>query len=344
MKKIIASITAVALAFMQGNTVFASSSDKSSALSSIPCNPIMQAVTDSEDFGDIENFHELLNADDEVTAYCVDSEDGYVIYDECTVLEFSYSTSSPFENIEECYYFGPLNYYVKEGNEYVHIRTSQKIGASDAEASSDTYEEIKNETDLSVSDLSISTSTVEIQDYTITNHEQLRYSLSPFDYNTDNTCGSLALTIMMDYWHKYIDGYTLKSTYANDPYQLYTYLKTHIEPGASSAGYEGSTPDQIKNGYTSYSGNVLSSGRTKMSFDSNVGWGFVYSHITNNKPGIIGISNHPIYKEHWVVSSGVYHLVTDNGKLLPYYEINDGWGNNNVVLPQSYTDGYLYIS
>lgn len=59
---------------------------------------------------------------------------GYYIYDENSdkYLEMSDSAPSPYKSYStDLYYFGPLCYYVKSGNQYVHTITKESITEAD---------------------------------------------------------------------------------------------------------------------------------------------------------------------------------------------------------------------
>ena len=47
----------------------------------LPSNAIMQLVAENENMGEIKEFHNLFNANHQISAYCIDYENGYIIYD-----------------------------------------------------------------------------------------------------------------------------------------------------------------------------------------------------------------------------------------------------------------------
>lgn len=327
---------------MQTNGFIAADADSNLTLEDFPNNSILSLVWNTEDFGEINDFHKLLDFQDEVIAYCIDSEKGYIIYDKSTVIEFSTEATSPSSEIEDCYYFGPLDYYVKDGDTFVHIRTNDKVSKEDVHEESMNFQNLKAKEDVRVDNISSSIDVTESSFYslntsttinansvvtqnslpggTCTNKAQLSHPLATYDWNTDNTCGSLALTIIMDYGHKYWNNYTLKPTYANNRYSLYTYLKEHIQPEYHQAGYEGI------DGYNNYSSSVLSNGNKIAHYDDEVSWGFIFNQIKLGKPGSLLTHNHASFGNHWIITSGVYQVSNGQSGVINYYIVNDGWG------------------
>ncbi len=316
----------------------------------LPSNAIMQLVAENENMGEIKEFHNLFNANHQISAYCIDYENGYIIYDNDAVLEFSKEHSSPFLNKDNCFYFGPLNYYIESDTGFISLITSSTLKKNEAVELSNSFETKKAKLDKESVEANICNASSHLANNTragnIVNNVQLQYStILTSGWNSDNTCGSVALTIMMYYYHQHISGYSLYSNYSSNPYNLYMYLKTWIEPDSSNPGYIGSTGYTLKNGYNNYGVNTVNVGNKHAYYDNAdvMSWGFVYFQISQGEPGVLLLQSHPIYGNHWVVTIGVYQIMAGDGDHINYYRINDGWGNNSVVVPETWVDSYVYL-
>ena len=69
-----------------------------------------------------------------------------------------------------------------------------------------------------------------------------------------------------------------------------------------------------------------------------VNTGFIVSTVYNDEPYILGLNNHPTYKDHWVTGYGYMQ----NSSTVFYAIVNDGWGSTGVHLSMDYTDFIIY--
>lgn len=72
----------------------------------------------------------------------------------------------------------------------------------------------------------------------------------------------------------------------------------------------------------------------------------MYLFNTRKVPIILGLTQHPIYREHWTVAYGTYQImiVGYSTEIYYYYTVNDGWGRDGVQIAQSYTDWFIHLS
>ena len=74
-------------------------------------------------------------------------------------------------------------------------------------------------------------------------------------------------------------------------------------------------------------------------------WGMTYYNVNAlNTPVIAFLLNHPIYKTHWVVAYGTKLRYSGSKIIYKWYVVNDGWGNDNVVINSNYCAGIVYLT
>lgn len=308
--------------------------------------PHAQLIINYNDFGNIVGYHELMDSDNEVVAYCLDFENGYEIYDDYTVIEFSTENESPYIESGDAYYGGPLSYYEKVGTEYVGIISNEELNQNDFSEMSDTFAEksiqVEQNYDLEVTESDLMSRAL-VPDVNV----KLPGRMRTYNWNTDDTCGSLAATIMMFYYYDYISTNYLKNIYVSNPYDLYEFFKPKIEDEVNGV-YVGSDKDDMLEGLNDAYPKIRASStgvRKTVCLDVNPSWGFAYNLISNEKvPILLDLKNHPTYYEHWVVVHGVYRINPENGPSVNFHIVNDGWGNNDIRINHCYAESYVYFS
>lgn len=325
MKKIISTVLAFAIMGTMSTDVLAYSNE---SYYSVPS--MIQYTIENDNMGDIVNRHQLLNQENEQVATCLDCENGYIIYDvnDC-IIEYSQTAESPYANYDDIvYYGGPLEYVTEENGEFFDITTGNNVSDFD-------FEPIES-SEYSIQTFS-STSNIRDVSWTVKGKTRL------LNYNGGDliACGSLATTILLFYYYDYVSHDYLKSAYANDPQKAFETLRKIIEPQKIGTNYEELTSG-IEKAYKQVTSLTSLETVTRRSGDY---WGMTYYNVNAlNTPVIAGLANHPIYKGHWVVAYGTKLRYNGNKIIYKWYIVNDGWGNDNVVINSNYCDGIVYLT
>lgn len=308
--------------------------------------PHAQMIINYNDFGNIVGYHELMDSDNEVVAYCLDFENGYEIYDDYTVIEFSTENEYPYIESGDAYYGGPLSYYEKVGTEYVGIISNEELNQNDFSEMSDTFAEksieVEQNYDLEVTENDLMSRAL-VPDINV----KLPGNTRKLDLNFDSSCGALAYEILLYYYYDNIDSDYLSYKFASDEVYFNNYLKGEMLTYNSQKNeYDGIGLNELKAGMRKVFPNIRGSYNLWIDVCSEepANWGFMYNLITSQKiPAILEVINHPIYVDHWVVADGVYRLNSSNTSPINYYIVNNGWGRDDVKITQTYTLGYIYL-
>lgn len=78
---------------------------------------------------------------------------------------------------------------------------------------------------------------------------------------------------------------------------------------------------------------------TKIEVLNNVNTSPAEKIYNERRPVIGGVTKHPTYEEHWVVAYGF----TISNLLVKSYTVNNGWGQNGIVINSQYLDGAVCI-
>lgn len=307
--------------------------------------PHAQMIINYNDFGNIVGYHELMDSDNEVVAYCLDFENGYEIYDDYTVIEFSTENESPYIDSGDAYYGGPLSYYEKVGTEYVGIISNEELSQNDFSEMSDTFAEKSIEVEQNY-DLEVTESDLMSRALVPDVNVKLPGNTRKLNLNFDNSCGALAYEILLYYYYDNIDSDYLSYTYASDEVYFNNYLKNEMLEKDDNNQYIATSLEKLKWGIRKVFPNIRGSYNLWIDVCSEEpdNWGFMYYLITSKKvPAILLIINHPIYENHWVVVDGVYRLNSSNTDPINYYIVNDGWGRDDVKITYTYTQSYIYL-
>lgn len=309
----------------------------------------VELIVKDTDMGEVLKKHDLLNSENELVAYCLDFEHGYVIYDEFdNIIEYSPTAESPYKSLDDStYYAGPLQYFEKEQEDFVDIRSNRKISDADFEIISQRFAE-QSQQELQVTETNdvygISLLATGTYYDNVLSHAPRR-----LNYNTEGTCGSLAAAILLCYYHDYIDSKYLKQEYSNNPKELHQDLINHIEIHGEMGALKGSNMSSLRSGlhfaiplvshFKTKEIDVLTDTSSYLSI-----WNHAY-YLTNNVkiPYILSIQNHPQYKYHWVVGYGTSQFRNGTSVLNRFYIVNDGWGKNDIRIAYGFCNGMVYL-
>lgn len=365
-KRIVSSLISLTLALSLAPNIFGSS-DTYQNSSELPS--FVEYLIEEEQMGDVIATHELLSSDENIVAYCLDFENGYLIYDiNGEVVEYCEDSKSPLDGLtQDVYFTGPFSYYTESDGIYTNSLSGEVINYDDLsdqssnmaeilDVESKMLEEIDNDDIIvseeignvgtSISPMGVKTTTTQEGEYTRVK-EALTDKPRCFDYYTDKSCGAVAVTTLLFYYNDYINSNILKTTYSSNPRSLYDYLlNNHIPLNASYSQIQsGLTTAFPKISNDTYRVNIVDGTR-----DSNAAvgqtWGnYKYLLKTRAIPAILLLQEHPSYGNHWVVSYGVIAYYTSSGKFHKrQYVVNNGFQKNDVKIGCSYVDGFIYLS
>lgn len=312
-----------------------------------------QVITD-ENMGEILNYRELLDPDNNAIAYCLDFSDGYMILDLYgEIVEYSECSNSPFEDItEDIYYSGPLSYYTKEQNHYVDVCSEDEIPYNMLKETTESFSQISEENSIEADGPENAISLMSLKTTTTTTSDGLRKVKTAltdkprcFDYYTSPHCGRVAVTTLLFYYYDYINSSILKSSYANNPKSLFNFLGSYIPGNASYSA--------IKNGLSSafpkisnsvYDIKTYSNGMT--SNEVLTTWNsYMYVILTGKIPAILLLNGHPSYGNHWVVTYGVIAYYDSSNKIVKrQYVVNNGFQKNDIKIGHQYAAGFIHLN
>ncbi|WP_354087050.1 C39 family peptidase [Clostridium algidicarnis] len=155
----------------------------------------------------------------------------------------------------------------------------------------------------------------------------LKGALHNYSYNPNGICGSTAAAMFLRYWDTWHNGnYVPSNLQTSNGEALIKRLVQYID---------GSSPDELKDGIQSY---LRSQGVNDYMYSETYCNYRVQERIDNNKPFILGLTNHPTYNEHWVTAYGYF---VELGRF-KYIIVNNGWGGSGVYINSSYCDYIVY--
>lgn len=283
------------------------------------------------------------NSENIIAYYYKINPKGYIIISKTNFDVIEYSTSSCSFNINnknKYYYNGPLLYYIKSDNNYVtDIKSGEKIHKSDLKSSINNISIKDSNLQSLIAEKNINSNQYSLSSTPSLYTKKLSGNTRVYSYNPDGRCGSVAASICFAYYYDFIDSRYVDSflAYDSNGISLINYVSTFI---CNSA-----TRTDVVNGMNSYLKAMRLSQNAKYSSGMKDN---LKTIIENGKPCIIGLTNHPTYKNHWVVATGYQWYPAQNqsyGRYIVYVVINDGWGSNNININPLYIDNYaIYIS
>ena len=304
----------------------------------------------------VKNEIALYDRDGNIVAFYVSlSNGGYAIVsadgNEC--IEFSNEDVYGELSDDRVYYYsGPLGLYeaeligCKEQEKISNLITKENSKIEDVDffvrTGSVSLEKVNN-TKMRIENNSVKTkSAVSRATNTQIESGNLVHQTERYNYNNDGRCGAVAAAIVLKYYYDYRSTEYINSTQVtSDGIKLIDLLTNYYIP--TSANYS-----DMVNGMSNYLTNRFS--HTGMRINAtclkelnsiNV-YTRLKNYVTNDRPIILGLLNHPRYGNHWVVGTGYQrykYVEGSNVKYTNYACINNGWGNINIFVNFSYIDG-----
>lgn len=268
-----------------------------------------------------------LNGEYEAVLFSMPAN-GYIIVNikDLSIPELSFENSNPYDNVTNPVYNGALSYYSKVGEEFISLEDNSIIRMEE-------FKNIYSKEDVSSKEALISTleNASQIQLRHVNVERYINGSLKTW-YISGGHCGSIASAICMRYYYDYVSTSYVPSgsTGQND---LIALMQQYVGSG-------GTTYNNLKNGLNNYfnarSVNNSATATTSFSFSR------VKTQINQNRPIIIGTTNHPTFGEHWIIGHGYFTSPVDGD----YVIVNNGWGSNDVWIEPSttYLDGTIHFA
>ena len=257
---------------------------------------------------------------------------GYYIYDNASgkYLEMSDSAPSPYESYyDNLYYFGPLCYYVKTNNQYIHTITHDTMSKATTVLSNQRFTSALSTTRTNSLSLDIMSTDKKVY---VPNYNYIKNAVYPA--NENGTCGYTAACLLLYYWHK-TNGGIIPSTYLNNNGQLltsgYTLQNKLLSYGHSDSSW-GKTIRDVLIDYC----NEYNISATSYYYFGKLG---VSDSIKNGHPaivfGLLTSTPSPASIFPFSTTGKVSHLVTLYGISGNYYICHYGWSGYSHVLLDS---------
>ena len=270
----------------------------------------------------------------------IGKENGMLVYDPISFdfIEKSVSFICPYDiySNEEYYYFGPMNYYVKDGNSFRSLLSDEVIIKQDAyilqEVFSQQLLEFRNahspaalEKYLEKNNLRRSVN-VDNKTY-INNYQFVRNCVHP--ENDDDSCGFVAASIVLNYWENTMHRGTILPQYLDNSHNLNT-----------ESGVNRNIKDrlvQLAGGNTSSWGLTIRDALINYCSEANVSASSQYyigkigldNELSNDRPAII-FGALPQYPNSNLINHAVVAYGVQNEWWGGYYIVNYGWDDSSV--------------
>lgn len=272
-------------------------------------------------------------------------ENGFLIFDPVAndVIESTTTAVCPyiFDNLHDNYYFGPMNYYYKEGNYFHHYKIDNCFGDLPS------ILQLQEEFNSQLEDFRAITSEESYELYVennqgdtnppkrhyesgnkvyINNYQYIRDMKQP--YNWDGSCGFVAASIVLNYWDKTIHSGTVASQFLDDNGELNStlysnpYINLKDKLIEYNSGNADSTARTVSNAVNKYCDDFNVNGSASW-YLGKIG---LQASFANEKPAIM-------FGRFPNVQSGGYanHAITcygiDRRWWGGYYVVNYGWGS-----------------
>lgn len=280
-----------------------------------------------------EKITPLYNADDTVIAYCIEGEASFSIIDlNGMVVVHNSESNSPFFNLNKRIYInGPMGFYTKEGNAFIHVvNEKERLTANDFNNNKIVTVQTNLKTAFSKESENTASTRAITSDY-------ITKSLRNYEYNPSGICMGTAGAILLAYYkdnvnsniaaarHINADGVGLTILLAEGSYYRYS-------------GSAASTAAQVLNWYMGLHG---STSYTASYTTSNI-FSTVKSKISANRPLQAHFDDGDI--NHSVVIRG-YRQDSSNSNN-NYVYCNYGWGSaySNMQVNANHVYGVIWIN
>jgi hypothetical protein len=269
---------------------------------------------------------ELYNLNNEIVAlYYKAIDKGYVIINikDKRIPEFSKESNNKYisEN-KKNYYDGVLTYLEQDSQDNIINSQTQEIIDLKILKPKDIYGTPEN---ISATNLKVK-SKKSILDQSLgsvaATSKTINGTVPNYDYNPDKRCGACASAMMLRYLDINYNGNIVPTKYHNDQVNFIKKLTNYIPLSSSAYNVYGGI-ESFENDY-GVSNLYLSIEYAQI--------GQIVSAVNANKPFVLGVANHPTYKNHWVCGYGYYSGNND------YATVNDGWGNTGIDINLGYCD------
>lgn len=281
----------------------------------ISSSTVVQTLLEEiDEIGDYSSTKVLKDADGkERFCYLPFETGGYLIYDSKLNIIHEYSRKNGNAIVEESpelYYLGALRYFQKVGEKYVELPTGDTIVSAD-------FTNLADGIDRSVASKMRMRSNARV----VNRSNTINGTVPNYRHNPDGICGSTASAMMLRWYDIYVNqNYVPSSLESSDGVVLIDHLRGYIEGNTS-----GSTVGEVYGGIVAYCA------------DQGVGYDGSYDVVnvsyvvgrvdTYGTPFVLGLHNHPKYKNHWVTGYG-YSLRSSGDFAI----VNDGWGDRDVEI------------
>lgn len=303
----------------------------------------VQLIIDYSNLGEVIQTHDLYDTSNVVIATCLDFENAYIIYDNNgAIVECSESSKSKYYNInEKAYYGGALNYFVKKDYNYYDLSKGNIV---DADNFAKLVKKFKSHTSKRKIEIEKKANSIQPLSGSQTPTIESFSLRTPraFNWNNDNTCGSLAATIILDHMNT-SRKIQLSFLYENNPKILYESLKYYCELNYAQTGEGGSSHESLVSGFNKFT-DILNLGTVAMDACFQITYGgsdkyiFYINRLKNGVPCFVGIPGH------MTVGYGGRKIYAPNGELvLSQFLINNGWGDNGILIDTEEVDGLIVV-
>ena len=316
---ILLTVCVLGISFFSSSKVYASELQNEEVKKNVT---IQTFLSDMNEMGDYSAIKFLKNVEgDNRYIYLPFSTEGYLIYDMDLDIIHEYSTvtgNSYIEGYNDIYYTSALGYYEKDSDQdniFVEIATGKVIG--DYETFSIMAESIDN----SIIEKNNISGTLREAVFAGNTSGKISGKVPNYSYNPDGICGSTAAGMYLRWYDLNVNGnYVPSSLESSDGVNLIKHLRGYID-----GSKPGSTTGDVYSGIISYC--------SAQGIKHNGGYALVdISYVigrvdTYETPFILGLYNHPTYKNHWVTGYGFSISGGSN-----FATVNDGWANTEVSI------------
>lgn len=337
---------------------------------------------------DTNSITPLFNGEEKLIGFYYQGvKNGYAILDiEGNIIEYCYDNEiEEFSDNSAGFYGGFGEYFVeaKESDKLINVNTGEVIDEDECDLfetkNCDKDELTKDDLieEGEINDISVDSrkNSVKIkfpdstkyengsstytasayQKLSLKERKNLSYDTRFFSYNTNNNCGSTASAIFTYYYYDYVSkSYINNKNYIGTKAKYQKALVNNFKKLLGDNG-KGTTYSDLKLGMNKY---LSSIGKGK-NFDyvtkKNIlttPYAKIKSKINLGRPCIVGLSNDPIYGNHWGVGVGYLKYTgtksygRSNGDV-DFIKINNGWyeskSSSIVYINYVYVDGVGYI-
>lgn len=311
----------------------------------------VQFTIDSMELGEVIETKVLYNVFYEPIAFYLGFNNGYLIYGlNGTVIEYSDESKPCFTNSNsDIYYAGPLQYFFKDENSFVNFGSNEKLSFKDLAVCNKNFENVSAVSSIMYNEeYSVNaTSTPDVST------KQLTAPKRCFYWNTDGTCGSLAITMLIIYYSDVRNLNLVIDYFLNYPRAMYDQLKRYVEYNGDlcpirESTINGSDPTSRQLGLDAFLSTYGTAKGKKMHLSSDdkmslltmarmvIGMG--------GAPGIIAWDTDGNKSlDHEVFTYGYREIWLGDKFIRSDFIVNDGWSQSKVFINMDYCGYFQYF-